>query len=87
MAAMKGKANESKGTAPDTSGIERRLDAIIHILLRQTEMQEMSTRGRIELLSEIGLKDSEIARILGRTRGYVASELSLHRKEIHGKQR
>jgi hypothetical protein len=85
MAAMTSKANETKRRTLDTSGIERRLDAIIHILLRQTEMQEMSTRGQIELLSEIGLKDSEIAGILGRTRGYVAGELSLLRRRSHGK--
>jgi len=60
-------------------GIEKRLDAIIHILLRQTEVQEMSTRKHIELLNRLGLRDSEIARILGRTRGYVASELSVIR--------
>lgn len=85
MAAMTRKADESKGTALDPSGIERRLDAIIHVLLRQTEVQEMNTRGRIALLKEIGLKDSEIAGILGRTRSYVASELSVLRRESHGK--
>ncbi len=69
----------------DIGGIERRLDAIIHILLRQTEVQEMNARNQIEMLSRLGLSDQEIARILGRTRGYVASELSIIRRGSHGK--
>jgi hypothetical protein len=69
----------------DTSGIERRLDVIIHVLLKQTEIQEMSSRGQIALLSQIGLKDTDIAGILGKTRGYVASELSILRRGSHGK--
>ncbi len=68
-----------------TAGIERRLDAIIHILLRQTDVQEMSAREQIEVLDRLGLRDSEIARILGRTRGYVASELSVVRRGSRGK--
>jgi DNA-binding CsgD family transcriptional regulator len=68
-------------------GIAKRLDAIIRILLRQTEVQEMSARGQIQLLEELGLSDAEIARILGRSRGYVASELSKMRTggKAHGK--
>jgi DNA-binding CsgD family transcriptional regulator len=68
-------------------GIEKRLDAIIRILLKQTEVQESSSRAHIQLLSELGLSDAEIARILGRTRGYVASELSVIRSggKTHGK--
>jgi len=76
-----------KGTeeTASTAGIERRLDAIIHILLRQTEVQEMNAREQIQVLDRLGLRDSEIARILGRTRGYVASELSIVRRESRGK--
>ena len=59
--------------------IEKRLDVIIRILLKQTEVQESSSRVHIQLLSDLGLTDAEIAKILGRTRGYVASELSVMR--------
>ncbi len=57
-------------------GIEKRLDAIINILLRQTKLQEETSRRHIALLSSNGFSDIEIAGILGRTRGYVASELT-----------
>jgi IS30 family transposase len=60
-------------------GVEKRLDAIINILLSQTQLQEEPTRNKIALLSSIGFSDSEIARILGRSRGYVSSELTLVR--------
>jgi hypothetical protein len=61
-------------------GIERRLDAIIGILLKQTDLQERSSRDHIAMLSSMGFKDVEIARILGKTRGYVSGELVEIRK-------
>jgi len=64
----------------DMDGVEKRLDAIINILLRQTKLQEGSSRAHIALLYSIGFSDSEIARVLGKTRGYVSSELALIRK-------
>ena len=64
----------------DARRIEKRLDAMIRILLRPTEVQEMSSRDQIALLHSTGLGDSEIANILGRSRGYVASELTQIRK-------
>ena len=76
---MARKLAKGQPSTTDVEGIERRLDALIHILLRQAEVQEMSTRRHIELLNNLGLRDAEIARILGRTRGYVASELSVIR--------
>lgn len=61
-------------------GIERRLDAIIGILLKQTDLQERSSRDHIAVLTSMGFKDAEIARMLGRTRGYVSGELVEIRK-------
>ena len=61
-------------------GVERRLDAIIGILLKQTDLQERSSREHIAMLSSMGFKDVEIARILGKTRGYVSGELVEIRK-------
>jgi len=78
-------AKKRSDEGASTAGIERRLDAIIHILLRQTEVQEMSTRKQIEVLDRLGLRDSEIAGILGRTRGYVAGELSVVRRGSRAK--
>ena len=52
----------------------KRLDTLIYILLRHGRIQEMTTREQIELLTSLGLRDIEIARILGKSRGYVASE-------------
>lgn len=60
----------------ETESIIKRLDTIIYILLRHNQLQEMTTRGHIALLTSLGLRDIEIAKILGKTRGYVASERS-----------
>ncbi len=65
-----------KKEAEQFEEINKRLDAIINILLRHNQLQEMTTREHIEILNSVGLRDAEIARILGRTRGYVAGELS-----------
>jgi hypothetical protein len=67
-------ADMSDGRNASDEGVERRLDAIINILLRQTRLQEESARDHIALLHSQGFSDIEIARILGRTRGYVSGE-------------
>jgi DNA-binding CsgD family transcriptional regulator len=66
----------TKDEKNDVTAITRRLDAIIHILIKHTQIQDMTARDQIILLRSIGLKDTEIASILGKTRGYVSSELS-----------
>jgi DNA-binding CsgD family transcriptional regulator len=66
----------AKGEKTDVTAITRRLDAIIHILIKHTQIQEMTARDQIILLRSVGLKDAEIASILGKTRGYVSSEVS-----------
>jgi hypothetical protein len=55
-------------------GLIKRLDILIYILLRHGNIQEMTSREHIGLLTSLGLRDVEIANILGKTRGYVASE-------------
>jgi DNA-binding CsgD family transcriptional regulator len=65
----------------DTVGIERRLDVLIRLMLRPTDVQEMTNREQIALLSSAGLRDTEIANILGKTRSYVASEMTQVRKK------
>ena len=59
----------------------KRLDALIRINLRQSQTQEMTARDQINLLNSIGLSYSEIARILGKSEGYVASEISINKKK------
>lgn len=60
--------------------ITKRLDIIIGLLLRQQKDKNTSNRQTIKELNDMGLKDFEIARILGRSRSYVASELTQLRK-------
>lgn len=69
--------------------VTRRLDVIIYLLLDQKKQQGKSNRDIIKELSEFGLKDSEIAKMLGRSRSYVASELTQIRKlaKSKGKKR
>ena len=76
----RGKSRKPTSDTWNAESVGRRLDAIIHVLLRGSSVQEMSTRDHIELLSRHGLRDVEIAGVLGRTRGYVASELSILRR-------
>ena len=60
--------------------IIKRLDLIAYLLLEQRRQDGKPNREIIKELSEWGLKDFEIARILGRSRSYVASELTQIRK-------
>jgi len=67
----------------DGKQIIRRLDAIIHLLVKQQLSRDNeSARNTIVGLYSAGLKDSEIASILGRSRGYVASEVSKCSKKV-----
>lgn len=61
----------------------KRLDILIYILLRQESIQEMTGREHIGLLTSLGLRDIEIAGILGKSRGYVASERTKIRKGVN----
>ncbi len=70
-----------KEEKPDFDDITRRLDAIIRILLRQNQVQEMSSGEQIVLLKTAGLTDIEIARFLGRTRSYVSSAATLTKRK------
>ena len=65
----------------DITGINRRLDVIIGILLHPTKFQEASNRRKIALLSNLGLTNQEIAKLLGVSSGLVAKEKSVLKKE------
>ena len=60
--------------------IIRRLDVVIYFLLKKDMQEGTSNREIIKQLYGLGLKDVEIAGILGRSRSYVASEISLLKK-------
>jgi hypothetical protein len=60
--------------------INRRLDALIAILLNHTEIQEATMKKKIMLLISFGFENAEIAAILGTTPGLVAKERYLSRK-------
>ena len=64
----------------EISSINRRLDAIITILLNQTKIQEANLRGRIAHLVSLGFENTEIANILNTTTGLVAKERYLLKK-------
>jgi len=64
----------------DTSEITKRLDIVIYLLLKQNKEKDSTTRQTINELSNLGLKYGEIAKILGRSGSYVASELTLLKK-------
>lgn len=72
-----------KSTTTGDNGVEstnRLLGVIIALLLRRSEEEAPSLKQQIETLDGLGLRPSEIASILGRTRIHVNKELSGIRK-------
>jgi len=65
----------------DLEEITKRLDTIIYLLIKQTrEKDEAKKKEVIAELFELGLKDFEIAKILGKSRGYVSSVITVYKK-------
>lgn len=62
--------------------ITKRLDVIIYLLLDKKRNEGKSNREIIKELSELGLKDTEICKMLGKSRSYVAKELTLIKKNV-----
>lgn len=69
-----------KNNAADFQDITRRLNVIIYLLLDKKRSEGKSNREIIKELSEFGLKDTEICTMLGKSRSYVASELTQIKK-------
>ncbi len=61
--------------------LSRRLDAIIYVLMNLKRFEGLTAEGKIAELKDIGFKDVEIARMIGRTRGYVASAAARSRRK------
>ncbi|HLI46036.1 MAG TPA: hypothetical protein VKU94_02470 [Geobacterales bacterium] len=61
----------------DTSGITRRLDAIIRLLMEEQRSQEQDKKitqvEQVLMLHDIGLTDTEIGNIIGYARKNVAA--------------
>lgn len=70
---------------PDSGDIKRRLDVIIALILKQHAKDGMTAREQIMFLNTIGLKDHEIAQIFGKSRGYVAKEISIMKRTVKKK--
>ena len=51
------------------------LRVIIALMLRGKNEQPLTLKQQVEALDDLGIKPSEIAKILGRTTSYVSKEL------------
>ena len=67
-------------TNDDNRQINKRLDAILSVLLQHTKIQEETTREKITRLSNLGFDNQEIAQILNTTVGSVSKERSIMKK-------
>ena len=69
--------------------IDRKLEVIVALLLRLIPAKDEVSplREQIGTLHGLGLRPSEIARVLGRTGGYVNKELAgLRKRRLKGEQ-
>ena len=59
----------------------KRLDVLINLALkREMANNALTARDAIGFLNNLGFTDTEIANILGRSRSYISSELTVIRK-------
>ena len=65
----------------DMESTNRLLRVMVALLSRRKEEPTLTLRQQIKVLSDLGIKPSEIAEILGRSSSYVNKELSGIRKE------
>jgi len=67
--------------------VTKRLDIIIYLLIKETQEKDEATKKEmIAELFEWGLKDFEIAKILGKSRSYVSSEITKFKKDKKKKE-
>ena len=72
--------NREKMTNDELIGISKRLDAILSVLMEQTQIQEQNNREKISWLNDLGFNYHEIAKILHTSTSSVAKELSIMKK-------
>ena len=61
---------------PDWSGLRKRLDVIILLLLESAPDAATSTTRKIERLLEFGLTNTEVAQVIGKKANYVTAVTS-----------
>jgi hypothetical protein len=69
--------------------IAKRLDVIIAVLLEVAEKggKTIPVRTRVRMLSQVGMRPTEVSKILGKSLSYVRKEQSLLRRERGGHPR
>ena len=67
-------------TNDDLASINRKLDALIAIMINRTKIEGDTTKDKIGLLIRLGFDNLEISNILGTTSGLVAKERSIFKK-------
>ncbi len=65
---------------PDDDELVKRLDALIYLGMNQARLNDMTSEQKIRELKGLGFTDTEVAKIIGKTRGYVSSVTSGLRK-------
>ena len=65
---------------PEDEAIVKRLDALIYIALNQARLTDLKSEQKIQELKGLGFSDTEVAKIIGKTRGYVSSAVSRARR-------
>lgn len=58
---------------PGNEEVVKRLDTLIYLTLNQAPFDKLTERERIQTLKGLGFTDTEIATMIGKTRGYVSS--------------
>ncbi|MCP4364593.1 MAG: hypothetical protein GY800_04770 [Planctomycetes bacterium] len=79
MSKKRTKSTESPNQVTNQEAIVKRLDIIIHLLLKQAETKDTDESARateIKMLRDQGLTNIEIAAVLGKTESYISSALS-----------
>jgi hypothetical protein len=77
----------SSQTKSDASGITRRLDIIINLLLESSARPSKTTTDKIIRLLDFGLSDSETATIVGKEPKYVTAVKSQVKARTLGRTR
>ena len=65
---------------PDDEAIVKRLDALIYLTLNVARLKDLTSEQKIQELKGLGFTDIEVAKIIGKTRGYVSSAVSRARR-------
>ena len=55
--------------------IKNRLGFLIYLQLRKNEVEEMTVGEQIFLLKQLGMSDTDIATIFGKSKSYISSEI------------